>query len=157
METVAYRGKRVKPLTVREVSEIREMRQHFEVMAVRRVVELDVDVEALWAPCRTMEEAAGAGDRDALIAADEAFHRTLIRLSDHHLLAHLWAGLYPRIHQIMSLRDDQDVDLADIAGAHPPIVKALEAGDVVCGVRLVSDHFHALADFDPASIAAPSE
>lgn len=157
VETVPYRGKRVKPLTVREVSEIREMRQHFEVMAVRRIVERDADVGALWAPCRAMEAAAEAGDRDALIAADEAFHRTLIRLSDHQLLAQLWAGLYLRIHQIMSLRNDRDVVLADIAGTHPPIVEALETGDVAGAVRLVSEHFDALADFDPASIADDPE
>jgi len=157
VETVAYRGKRVKPLTVREISEIREMRQHFEVMAVRRIVGQGTDVGDLWAPCRTMEAAAASGDRDGLIAADEAFHRALIRLSDHQLLAQLWAGLYLRIHQIMSLRHDQDVDLADIAGTHPPIVRALESADVECATRLVSEHFDALADFDPASIADEGE
>jgi len=153
VETVAYRGKRVKPLTVREVSEIREMRQQFEVMAVRRIVERGTAVEDLWAPCRAMEEAAGTGDRDALIAADKAFHGTMIRLSDHHLLAQLWAGIYLRIHQIMSLRNDQDVDLIDIAGTHPPIVRALESADLAHAVELVSEHFDALANFDPASIA----
>lgn len=153
VETVAYRGKRVKPLTVREVSETCDLRQRFEVMAVRRILEDGTAVDALWAPCRAMEEAAAAGDREALVAADEAFHRTLIRLSDHHLLAQLWAGLYLRIHQIMSLRNDRDVNLGDIAANHPPIVEALEAGDVECAVRLVSEHAHALADFDPASIA----
>ncbi len=116
VETVAYRGKRVKPLTVREVSEIREMRQHFEVMAVRRIVKLGIDVEALWTPCRAMEKAAA---------------------------------------QIMSLRNDEEVDLLDIARAHPPIVEALASGDVECAVRLVSEHFDALADFDPAAIADP--
>jgi DNA-binding GntR family transcriptional regulator len=155
VETVAYRGKRVKPLTVREVSEIREMRQHFEVMAVRRIVKLGIDVEALWTPCRAMEKAAAGADRDALIAADEAFHRTLIRLSDHELLGQLWGGIYLRIHQIMSLRNDEEVDLLDIARAHPPIVEALASGDVECAVRLVSEHFDALADFDPAAIADP--
>ncbi len=157
VETVPYRGKRVKPLTVREVSEIRDMRQHFEVMAVRRIVEQGADPGALWAPCRAMEAAAAADDRDALIAADEAFHRTLIRLSDHHLLAQLWAGLYLRIHQIMSLRNDRDVVLTDIAGTHPPIVNALETGDVDRAVELVSRHFDALANFDPASIAVAPE
>ena len=39
VETVPYRGKRVKPLTVQEVIEICDMRQYFEVMAVRRIVE----------------------------------------------------------------------------------------------------------------------
>jgi DNA-binding GntR family transcriptional regulator len=157
VETVAYRGKRVKPLTAREVAEIREMRQLFEVMAVRRILDRGTAVETLREPCRAMEAAAAAGDREALVAADEAFHRTLIRLSDHRLLAQLWAGLYLRIHQIMSLRHDEDVDLVDIAGAHPPIVDALEAGDEERAVRLVSAHADALADFDPASIAAAPE
>ena len=115
VETVAYRGKRVKPLTVREVVEICEMRQRFEVMAVRRIAKHGTGVDALWTPCREMEAAAAGGDREALVTADEAFHGTLIRLSDHELLAQLWAGLYLRIHQIMSLRIDEDVDLADIA------------------------------------------
>ena len=100
-----------------------------------------------------MAAAAASRDRDALVAADEAFHRCLIQLSKHQLLAQLWNGLYLRIHQIMSLRIDEDVDLVDIAGAHPPIVEALEAGDVDAAVRLVSLHSNALADFDPASIA----
>lgn len=153
VETLAYRRKRVKPLTVREVVEVCEMRQRFEVMAVRRILDEGTPVESLWGPCRSMETAADAGDRDALVAADEAFHGTLIRLSDHQLLAQLWEGLYLRIHQIMSLRHDEEVDLADIAGTHPPIVQALEAGDGDLAVRLVSEHADALADFDPASIA----
>ena len=153
VETVAYRGKRVKPLTVREVVEICEMRQRFEVMAVRRIAKHGTGVDALWTPCREMEAAAAGGDREALVTADEAFHGTLIRLSDHELLAQLWAGLYLRIHQIMSLRIDEDVDLADIAGTHPPIVEALQAGDVEAAVRRVAEHADALADFDPASIA----
>lgn len=152
VETVAYRGKRVKPLTVREVSEIREMRQHFEIIAVRRILAMGTPAAPLWAPCHAMEQAAASQDREALIAADEAFHRTLIRLSDHHLLAQLWAGIYLRVHQIMSLRNDQDVNLVDIAGTHPPIVRALEARDLELAVRLVSEHFDALANFDPASI-----
>lgn len=157
VETVAYRRKRVKPLTVREVAEICEMRERFEVMAVRRILDRGTAVDPLWAPCGAMEEAATRGDREALVAADEAFHRTLIQLSDHQLLAQLWAGLYLRIHQIMSLRNDQEVDLADIAGTHPPIVRALEAGEVEEAVRLVSEHADALADFDPASIAEHPE
>ena len=153
VETVAYRGKRVKPLTVREVSETCEMRQRFEVMAVRRILDHGTTVDALWIPCRAMEAAAAAGDREALVTADEVFHRTLIQLSDHRLLAQLWAGLYLRIHQIMFLRNDREVDLADIAGTHPPIIKALEASDTELAERLVSEHSDALADFDPASIA----
>lgn len=152
VETVAYKGKRVKPLTVREVVETCEMRTVFEVTAARRILASGTPVDALRAPCHAMAEAADAGDRDALVAADETFHRTLIALSDHHLLAQSWAGLYLRIHQIMSLRHDRDVNLVDIAANHPPIVAALEARDAVATERLIAEHTHALASFDPASV-----
>jgi DNA-binding GntR family transcriptional regulator len=153
VETVAYKGKRVKPLTVREVVETCEMRTVFEVTAARRILAGGTAVDALWQPCREMEQAAAAGDRVALVAADEAFHRRLIELSDHMLLAQLWAGLYLRIHQIMSLRNDRDVNLADIAANHPPIVRALAARDGALAERLIAEHTHALASFDPASVA----
>jgi DNA-binding GntR family transcriptional regulator len=153
VETVAYKGKRVKPLTVREVEEIWSLRQAYEVMAVRRILEHAADVSPLWEPCHAMQAAARADDREALIAADEQFHRTLIALSDHHLLLQSWTGLYLRIHQIMALRNRRDSDdLAEIAVNHPPIVRALEARDTRTAVRLISDHTRALRDFDPASI-----
>lgn len=153
VETVAYKGKRVKPLTVREVVETCELRTMFEVTAARRILAHGTDSATLWEPCRTMEQAAIAGDREALVVADEAFHRLLIRLSDHALLAQLWAGLYLRIHQIMSLRNDRDVNLIDIAANHPPIVRALAARDGALAERLIAEHTHALASFDPASVA----
>lgn len=152
VETVAYKGKRVKPLTVREVVETCEMRTMYEVAAVRRILAHGTAVDALWEPCRAMEQAAAAGEREALVVADEAFHRMLIKLSDHQLLAQLWAGLYLRIHQIMSLRNDRDVNLADIAANHPPIVQTLAARDGALAERLIAEHTHALASFDPASV-----
>jgi DNA-binding GntR family transcriptional regulator len=153
VETVAYKGKRVKPLTAREVEETYNLREVFEVMAVRRILEYGRPVDALWTHCRAMEQAAAEGDREKLTAADEAFHRTLIRLSDHDLLLTLWNSLYLRIHQIMALRNTAQPNLIDIAGNHPPIVRALEAHDVDEAVHLISEHTRSLADFDPASIA----
>ncbi len=152
VETVAYKGKRVKPLTVREVVETCELRTMFEVTAARRILARGTTVDSLWQPCRVMEQAAAAGDREALVAADEAFHRLLIELSDQALLMQLWAGLYLRIHQIMSLRNDRDVNLVDIAANHPPIVRALAARDGALAEMLIAEHTHALASFDPASV-----
>ncbi|HMO08429.1 MAG TPA: GntR family transcriptional regulator [Paracoccaceae bacterium] len=152
VETEAYKGKRVKPLTVREVAETYEMRQVYEVMAVRRIVERGADVSALWQPCHQMAEAGAAGDRVSLVAADERFHRLLIRLADHDLLLASWNSIYLRIHQIMALRNDRRVPLADIAANHPPIVRALDARDGELAVALISEHTRSLGDFDPASI-----
>lgn len=153
VETVAYKGKRVKPLTAREIGETYGLREVFEALAVRRILGSKVSVAPLWEPCHAMEMAARNGDREALTAADETFHRTLITLADHDLLLASWNNLYLRIHQIMALRNVAQPNLADIAGNHPPIVRALEAGDVDLAVALIAEHTRSLAAFDPASIA----
>lgn len=153
VETVAYKGKRVKPLTAREVAETYSMRETFEIFAVRRIIEQGTDVSSLWTHCHAMSRAAEADDRESLTAADEAFHRTLIRLSDHGLLLTLWNSLYLRIHQIMALRNTVQLNLRDIAANHPPIVQALEAHEMETAIRLIGQHTRSLADFDPESIA----
>lgn len=153
VETIAYKGKRVKPLTVREVTEIYSLREVYEVMAARRIIENGTSVKSLRKICDDLKAAAEANDFEALILADEMFHRELIELADHDLLFASWKNLYLRIHQIMSLRRRDDRTMAEIAGNHPPIVDAIEAGDTARVIELVSVHTHNLADFDPADIA----
>jgi DNA-binding GntR family transcriptional regulator len=152
VETIAYKGKRVKPLTAREVGETYSLREVFEVMAVRRILENGAPLDQLRRHCDSMTAAAKANDFDALIAADEAFHHTLITLADHDLLRASWKNLYLRIHQIMALRNRDESNLTEIAGNHPPIVDALEAGDTERAIELISDHTRILAAFDPVTI-----
>lgn len=153
VETIAYKGKRVKPLTAREVAETYSLREVFEVMAVRRILENGAPVDQLARHCEAMTAAAARGDFESLVAADEAFHHTLITLADHDLLLASWKSLYMRIHQIMALRNRDERNLEEVAGNHPPIVEALAAGDAELAVRLISEHTRALAAFDPATIA----
>jgi len=49
VETIAYKGKRVKPLSAREVSEIYSLREVYEVMAVKRILERETTVDVLYA------------------------------------------------------------------------------------------------------------
>ena len=153
VETIAYKGKRVKPLSAREVEETYGLREMFEVSAAQRILDRNVSVAPLWECCDAMERAVSDNNYEALVAADEAFHRTLIQLSDHELLLSLWNNLYMRIHQIMALRNRGERNLGEIAGNHPPIVKALESGDRALATQLIARHTRSLADFDPASIA----
>ncbi len=152
VETIAYKGKRVKPLTAREVAETYSLREVFEIMAVRRILENRAPLDRLRHHCNEMTAAAEADDFDALVAADEAFHRMLITLADHDLLLASWKNLYLRIHQIMALRHRDDRLLSEIAGNHPPIVAALEAGDADRAIALVSEHTRILAAFNPETI-----
>ena len=152
VETIAYKGKRVKPLTAREVAETYSLREVFEVMAARRILAAGTPVDPLRVHCATMTAAAEAGDFEALTAADEAFHHTLIALADHDLLLASWKSLYLRIHQIMALRNRDGDNLAEVAGNHPPIVDALEAGEAERAIGLIAEHTRILAAFDPATI-----
>ncbi|MEM1428112.1 MAG: GntR family transcriptional regulator [Pseudomonadota bacterium] len=152
VETIAYKGKRVKPLTAREVAETYSLREVFEVMAARRILENKTPVDVLNVHCDAMMAAAEADDFESLVAADEAFHHALIHLADHDLLLASWKNLYLRIHQIMALRNRDERNLTEVAGNHPPIVEALASGDAERAITLISEHTRALAEFDPASI-----
>lgn len=152
VETIAYKGKRVKPLTTREVGETYSLREVYEVMAVRKILENGAPLDTLNRHCAEMTAAAKIGNYEALIAADEAFHHALIRLADHDLLMASWKNLYMRIHQIMALRNLEERNLEEVAGNHPPIVQAIADGDADRAIKLISDHTRALADFDPESI-----
>lgn len=155
VETIAYKGKRVKPLTAREVAETYNLRELFEVLAVRRILENGSPLVTLYTHCDEMTKAAEADDFEALVAADEAFHHALIRLADHDLLLASWKNLYLRIHQIMALRNRDERNLSEVAGNHPPIVQALADGDADRAIKLISDHTRILAAFDPTTIVQP--
>ena len=152
VETIAYKGKRVKPLTAREVPETYSVREVFEVMAVRLILESGAPLDTLRTHCDEMTAAAEADNFEALVVADEAFHHALIRLADHNLLLTSWKNLYLRIHQIMALRNRDERNLTEVAGNHPPIVQALADGDADRAINLISEHTRILAAFDPATI-----
>ena len=152
VETIAYKGKRVKPLTIREVGEAYSLREIYEVMAVKRILESRTPVDVLHQHCDQMTAAANANDFEALTAADEAFHHALITLADHNLLLASWKNLYLRIHQIMAIRNREQRNLTEVAKNHPPIVHALEANEAVLAIKLITDHTRILAALDPAII-----
>lgn len=152
IENVPYKGKRVKPLTLKGVEELYSLREQFEAFAIRRVVESGVDVSELRTHSGRMFAAAETGDFSALNAADEAFHRTLIRLADHSLMLGMWDNLYLRIRQIMALRNSANRDLRQVAANHPPIIDAIEAGDMIRAISLISDHTRSAAQIRPEEL-----
>ena len=149
IESEPYKGKRVKPLSVKEVEELYSLREQFEAFAIRRIVESNADVSELRTHSDAMFAAAENGDLAALNVADEAFHRTLIRLADHSLMLSLWDNLYLRIRQIMALRNSANRDLRAVARNHPPIIAALEKRDMILAISLISDHTRSASQISP--------
>lgn len=148
IDNLPYKGKRVRPLTAKSVEEIYSIREQFEAFAVRRIIESRIDVSPLSDHVAAMFAAADASDLAALIAADAAFHRTIIMLADHGLLLTLWDHLALRIRQIMALRNRANPDLRQVAANHPPIVEALAAPDLERALALVSQHSRSASEID---------
>jgi len=152
IESEPYKGKRVKPLTLKEVEELYSLREQFEAFAIRRIVERKADVSELRKHSNAMFAAAEIGDLAALNTADEAFHRTLIRLADHALMLGLWDNLYLRIRQIMALRNSANRDLRAVARNHPPIIDAIEQHDMIRAISLISDHTRSASQISPEEL-----
>lgn len=152
IESEPYKGKRVKTLTLKEVEEVYSLREQFEAFAIRRVIEREVDVSELRHHSDAMFAAAERNDLAALNDADEAFHRTLIRLADHGLVLSFWEHLYLRIRQIMALRNSANRDLRAVAKNHPPIIEAIEKRDMILAISLISDHTRSAAQIAPEEL-----
>ena len=148
IETVAYKGKRVKPLTAKEVEELYSLREQLEAFAIKRVIASGVDVSGLQTHCDAMLAAAAADDFDALTDADEGFHRTLVELADHALLLVQWETLFLRIRQIMALRNAANRDLKQVAFNHVPIIAALENKDLVAALEVIGQHSRSAAEIN---------
>jgi DNA-binding GntR family transcriptional regulator len=152
IESEPYKGKRVKPLTIKGVEELYSLREQFEAFAIRRIIERQADVSELHTHSDAMFAAAERSDLAALNVADEAFHRALIRLADHSLMLSLWDNLYLRIRQIMALRNSANRDLRAVARNHPPIIAAIEKRDVALAVSLISAHTRSASQIAPEEL-----
>ena len=147
VESVAYKGSRVRVPSSRDVTEVYSMRGLLERFAVRRILAsaaTDGDrLAELCAVCDAMEGRAAADDLRGVSAEDERFHRTLIRLADHDLLLDLWSHIALRARHIMGLRNAQLRDPRQVAANHRAIVASLASGDLEGTLRLVSGHIDA--------------
>lgn len=142
VESIPYKGSRVRVLYARDVHEVYSMRGLLERYAVRQLLAAPTpaDLAPLADACTAMEAAADAGDAAALNAADEHFHRALIALADHELLLGMWNLIELRARHAMALRNVQMGDLRTVAANHRAIVDAMRAGDLDRSLRLVTEH-----------------
>ena len=150
LETVPYKGTTVRRLTRRDVEELYSLRQQLEAFAIQRIHQGGgaLKREPLDALCAEMESAARAGDWPRLNAADAAFHRALVELADHRLLASIWSTLALRMQQLIALRNEANRDPFEVAGNHPPIVDAIDRGDIDSALVLLSRHIQSAADLE---------
>lgn len=148
IETVPYRGTKVRSLSRKDIEEIYSLRGLHEGFAIRRITERGraEDVAKLRDICAAMQEAAKAKDYKQLNLLDDTFHRTLIILAEHDMLLNIWNRLSMRVRQIMSLRNHLNQNPMEVALNHPPIVNAIESGTADKAVAMIQKHVASAAD-----------
>lgn len=148
LETIPYKGTRVRPLTHTDIEETYSLRGQLETFAVTRILDstTPVNLKPLEVICQTMQDRAEAGDIVGLNLEDERFHKTLIELADHALLTSVWTTVSLRVRQIMALRNRQNQNLMEVALNHLPIVAALRAHDLLATQVHLARHVASAAD-----------
>ncbi|MFC4054483.1 FadR/GntR family transcriptional regulator [Actinomadura syzygii] len=121
-------------LETAELVEILEVRRGFEVEAARLAAarRTEADVAAIALALARRDAAWAAGDHDAFVEADLAFHTSVVEATHNRVLTDLYrdfsAALRASIGAAGSLLEHADVP-------HGPIAAAVEAGDADAATR----------------------
>jgi len=75
-----------------------------------------------------MEQAASAGDLDAIVQADVDFHEAVLHIAPQFHTIHIWRSIAPRIRAYF-YRHFHERDLDSVVAEHRDLLEALRRGD----------------------------
>jgi len=137
-----YRGVEVLGVSPEEVHgvliPIRLMLERFafskalEVMASR-------DLEAIAGQLDVMAAAAAAGDVDAVVDADLAFHEAVLQVVPQFHTVQIWHSIAPRIRAYFR-RESLARDLDSVVEEHRALLEALRGGDRKTVLEMLEQH-----------------
>ena len=137
-----YRGVEVLGVSPEEVHgvliPIRLMLERFafskalEVMASR-------DLEAIAGQLDVMAAAAAAGDVDAVVDADLAFHEAVLQVVPQFHTVQIWHSIAPRIRAYFR-RESLARDLDSVVEEHRSLLEALRGGDRKTVLEMLEQH-----------------
>ena len=149
VDTVAYHVSTVKQLSKKDIEDLFSVRSMLESYAIRQIVttgQVSPAVHGLFEICAEMEAAADLDSLTELNRIDRRFHDALISHSGNQLLGVLWSSVAQRVQQVMSLSNQQQGDLRQIAQNHREIAQVIEDEHAEEAVRLMKTHISFQAD-----------
>jgi DNA-binding GntR family transcriptional regulator len=139
-----FRSTHVAKPTARDVYEIYTLRNALEAMACRlaaeRAAAASGSTAAVDAAVARMRAGARDGDREAVKAADLAFHTAVVELAGHSRLREHYRLLQAQTRLFLSLTAAADYPLPEIAELHAELADAIRAGDAARADRLGGAH-----------------
>jgi DNA-binding GntR family transcriptional regulator len=142
VETLAFRGARVRRPSAAELLEAFVVRAELESLAARLAIPnlKDGDLDGLAELIEEMRRCADAGDAHAEALADAGFHKRIIELSGNSTLVRVWRTLEPFSRTYITL-GVPGADRRRIADQHSPVLAALQARDADLADSVLRRHF----------------
>jgi DNA-binding GntR family transcriptional regulator len=100
VESVAYQGVRLAPLSAQRVRQVNEVRFELEKLALRTLAQAehsDPLIRSLGHIIEDMKAAARKEDALALVSLDADFHEATVRAADNPVLLRFWQMLRPQL------------------------------------------------------------
>ena len=151
VETVPFKGSRVRTLTEKDVRDNYSVRICLESKSIRdAITQLDdrrlADlVEQLRAVLHQMDDCANRGDLRQFTDCDTLFHRAIIDATGNQVLRKLWEQCNMRNWFRFSALTDAE-SLRQLQSGHQQILEAICARDVKTATSVLEDHLTGLMD-----------
>jgi len=141
IESLPYKGARVRHITTEELSETYPVRATLEELAGTLAAGLvdSVLLKALESEIEEMRTCARAGDVHQQLSHDARFHELIVEAAGNRVLLEAWRSLRIEARTLISVIKS-DSDLLEIAETHTLIVEALRSGDPVRAGKEMRQH-----------------
>ena len=151
VETVPFKGSRVRSLTEKDIRDNYSVRICLESKRIRDAIQnLDDDaLEALGSNLQSileeMDESAGQGDLRAFTEQDAAFHRAIINATENQVLLRLWEQCNMRNWYTVSALTDAK-SLKKLQVGHQKLTNAICRRNLKEATTTLEDHLTSLMD-----------
>lgn len=151
VETVPFKGSRVRSLTEKDIQDNYSVRICLESKSVRDVIgiltdeEMNVLAQQLQDILTQMDDCAKRGDLRAFTDCDTAFHRALIDATGNEVLLRLWEQCNMRNWFVVSALTDAD-SLKQLQSGHQRIFSAICSRDEEAATTTLEHHLTSLME-----------
>lgn len=131
VESEPYKGTRVRSISEREIDDAYQVRSVLEQLAAELAAPvLKGNVAALKEEHDAFCLAAKNKDFKTFVEHDMEFHRRILEASGNEMLLNMWDSVVLESRfRLTLLTRIGEAELTNLAAAHTPILKAIEAGD----------------------------
>ena len=144
IETVPYKGARVRGINDQDIRECLQVRGSLESLAAELVEDrLKKNIDKLIVISKETVEAANAHDANKYAIANLQFHKLIVEASNNQMLINMWYMLAPEVRMLAATKLSLGL-LQQAAEEHLEIVDAFAEGDNRYAGKLLKKHAEAV-------------